>query len=395
MSIVWYQDKERSIEESGKLYPHDVSLSVTAGQANLAKWTYNIFLDKGTQVSYKSLSWSEKTITLTRWRLWSEGTEGYNLKLKNLDAKLHAGDVILAEQQSQVYSIIYVLRGSVNIVSGWRNMVLGAGQRLMISQSDLANPSTTLDGLSGKIDDAIRQNAFFIAHGGEAYLSSLSDKTTEKNLTGTVFSGNISPSGKYIEMTTPADGSVISTETIDINGKISSPDIKKVTINGKEAKISPVDEIFFLKWFPITSDTTDLVYKAYDAGSNLIERWVITVFSKNKMSTDKLVPTTFSTGDTKFRFTNPLENPYRTNDKAVTVSGVVPKDTVEYITVNGFRLKKFVPKSTTWYYYANIGYDTMKEWFNLYEIRFYGPDDTLITAQAFTIIKEGSTVSGE
>lgn len=107
------------------------------------------------------------------------------------------------------------------------------------------------------------------------------------------------------------------------------------------------------------------------------------------------MPTTFSTGDTKFRFTNPLENPYRTNDKAVTVSGVVPKDTVEYITVNGFRLKKFTPKSTTWYYYANTGYDTMKEGFNLYEIRFYGPDDTLITAQAFTIIKEGSTVSGE
>ena len=126
-------------------------------------------------------------------------------------------------------------------------MVLSAGQRLMISQSDLANPSTTLDGLSGKIDDAIRQNAFFIAHGGETYLSSLSEKATEKNLTGTVFSGGISPSGKYIEMTTPADGSVVSTETIDINGKISSPDIKKVTINGKEAKISPVDEIFFLK----------------------------------------------------------------------------------------------------------------------------------------------------
>lgn len=127
----------------------------------------------------------------------------------------------------------------------------------------------------------------------------------------------------------------------------------------------------------------------------MVERGVISVFSKNKSSTDKLIPTTFSTGDTKFRFTNPLENPYRTTDKAVTVSGIVPKDTVEYITVNGFRLKKFVPKSTTWYYYANTGYDTMKEGFNLYEIRFYGLGDTLITAQAFTIIKEGSTVSGE
>lgn len=116
----------------------------------------------------------------------------------------------------------------------------------MISQSDLANPSTTLDGLSGKIDDAIRQNAFFIAHGGETYLSLL-DPNNKENSTGTVFSGSIGTSGKYLEITTPIDGAIISTEVVDINGKIFSQNLKKVTINGREAKISPVDEIFFLK----------------------------------------------------------------------------------------------------------------------------------------------------
>ena len=39
----------------------------------------------------------------------------------------------------------------------------------------------------------------------------------------------------------------------------------------------------------------------------------------------------------------------------------------------------------------------MKEGFNLYEIRFYGANDTLLSNQVFTIIKEtkGSSVSGE
>lgn len=71
---------------------------------------------------------------------------------------------------------------------------------------------------------------------------------------------------------------------------------------------------------------------------------------------------------------------------------------VNYITVNNFRLKKFVANTTSWYYFANTSYETMKEGFNLYEIKFYSADDTLLSTQLFTIIKESktpSTLSGE
>lgn len=37
----------------------------------------------------------------------------------------------------------------------------------------------------------------------------------------------------------------------------------------------------------------------------------------------------------------------------------------------------------------------MKEGFNLYEIKFFGADGSLLSSQVFTIIKEGGVVSGE
>jgi hypothetical protein len=146
------------------------------------------------------------------------------------------------------------------------------------------------------------------------------------------------------------------------------------------------------------TDSLDLVYKAYDLGGNLLERWVITVYaSEKKQWTDKLIPTTFPTSDANYRILSPSENPYKTNTSAITVSGSVPKGTVSYITVNNFRLKKFIPNTTSWYYYANTAYGTMKEWFNLYEIKFFDANNSLLSTQLFTIIKEwnSSTLSWE
>jgi hypothetical protein len=140
------------------------------------------------------------------------------------------------------------------------------------------------------------------------------------------------------------------------------------------------------------SDTLDIVYKAYDASANLLERWVLTLYSEEKrQGTEKLVPTTFPAWDKVYRITSPSENPFKTTLSSVTVSWTVPKGAVEYITVNNFRLKKFATYGSTWYYYANTAYGTMKEGFNLYEIRFYGANNTLLSTQLFTIIKEWGT----
>lgn len=66
----------------------------------------------------------------------------------------------------------------------------------------------------------------------------------------------------------------------------------------------------------------------------------------------------------------------------------MPAQTVQYITVNGYRLQKFKPGSTTWYYHANASIGTIKEGTNLYHIKFYDANNREIHTQIFTIIKD-------
>ncbi len=399
LSLGW---KKRDIEKEGKLFTSDASLSITAWSATIWDDTITLFMDKWWELSYKSLSWNIRSVSVLRWRSWIEPNSNFELSMKNLNAKIEAWDILLAEQQTQVYSILYVLKGDIELESSWRSYILTPGKRIMVSQSDLANPWTGLESLAGNIDDWIRQNPFFISHNGDSLLSDITKANASPEIqTGTVLSGSKlwGEIAKYIEIINPVDWSVISTDIINLEWKILSKDVKRISINGKDAVISPVNESFSLKWFPITSNTTDLIYRAYDAWGNVLERTLITIYNKSKTSgTEKLVPTIFPNGDKDFHITSPLENPYKTSESAVTVSGTVPKNSVDYITVNNFRLKKFVSNSTSWYYYANVGYETMKDGFNLYEIRFYWANDTLLSTQLFTIIKEPkwtSTVSWE
>ncbi len=400
-SITSLGGKERVLDQTDRLYSYDSHISVKAGSAEVWAWIYNVSVDKWGEIGYTGWSGAEQGIfSVTKGRIWAEPKKEVGIKMKNMNISLKDGDIILAEQQSQVYSILYALSGSIYIEAWGRTYTLEAGKRIMVSQSDLATSTMTLDSLSGPIDDGIKQNAFFLAHGWESILASIKQNTinttnsweTLRTLSGV----SIANGTKSIEITYPTDGMIISTTKVDISGKLLAKNIKKITVNGYEAILSQVNESFSIKWFPLGTDISDLVYKSYDPAGNMLERGVITLYTKNGATgSDKLVPTTFPTNDKNYRITSPSENPYRTTERAVTVSGVIPKDTVEYITVNGYKLKKFTPKSATWYYYANRDYETMAEGFNLYEIKFYSTNNTLLATQVFTIIKESSTVSWE
>lgn len=72
-------------------------------------------------------------------------------------------------------------------------------------------------------------------------------------------------------MVYPTDGAMVPGK-IEISGKLIGKNIKKVTVNNLEASLSQVDESFKITDFIISSDTTDLVYKAYDPSGNMVER---------------------------------------------------------------------------------------------------------------------------
>lgn len=158
-----------------------------------------------------------------RGRAWVESSSTLAVELKNMTVSLDGGDVILAEQQTQVYSLISVIKGSVDIRSGDRTYTLPAGKRIMVSQSDLANPATTLESLSDDIGNSLSQIDLFIAHDGASLLSNTGTTETSSGIvvgSGLTLSGMIGSSGstiqsgKYIEVTSPIDGSVLTTPSV-------------------------------------------------------------------------------------------------------------------------------------------------------------------------------------
>ncbi len=389
--------KKRDVTESDTFTSSDSLISILSGNAHITGSGLNIWADKWAVISYENMDWSGASLTIIQGRSWIETAKDSVIRLKHIDLALSGWDILLVEQQ-MIFSIAYVLKWDAQVrASGSRDYLLEAGKGIKVSQSDLINPWTSLSSLSATIDDSIKQNPFFIARDGQKILDENVTKaqtgiTIAPSLTGSIFPSLTLTWGKSLIITSPLDGAVVSGWSLKVEWKILNPLVSRVMINDREALIVKASLSFSVTGIPIVSDSLDIVYKAYNEWGNLIERGVLTLYSGDKkQGTDKLVPTTFPTSDKNFRILSPSENPYKTNINSVTVSWSVPKSTVEYITVNNFRLKKFSPNSTSWYYYANTSYGTMKEGFNLYEIKFYWANDLLLSTQLFTIIKEWGT----
>jgi hypothetical protein len=389
------EGKKRDAGDGDIFRTSDSLLSVVSGNSQMRGGWVSIWLDKWTDISYGMDTWSGISLDLTQWRWWIESTWRADIGLKHIDIELWSWAIILVEQQKQIYSIAYMIQWTSLIkASGGREYTLEAWKGIKISQSNIVNPGMTLWSLVDDIDDSIKQNSFFLARNGQEILSRNTVKSSSwiiQSLSGSINipAPSVWTSGKYISITSPLDGTLIKGDAIKIEWKSLSPLVSRIMLNERGAQLNKVDMTFSLAGISMDKDTLDIVYKAYDASSNLLERWVLTLYSEEKkQGTEKLVPTTFPTWDKVYRITNPSENPFKTTTSSITVSGSIPKDTVEYITVNNFRLKKFPSYGSNWYYYANTAYGTMKEWFNLYEIRFYGPSNTLLSTQLFTIIKE-------
>jgi len=115
--------------------------------------------------------------------------------------------------------------------------------------------------------------------------------------------------------------------SIVVSWNIHWDTIKRITLNDIDAIISPVNKTFVIKDFPITADTTNIVYKAYDDRGNMVDRWVISVFaSKEALSgNNKLIPNNFPLASKDFKIVFPTENPYKTTDLQVKVQWSVTK----------------------------------------------------------------------
>jgi hypothetical protein len=101
--------------------------------------------------------------------------------------------------------------------------------------------------------------------------------------------------------------------------------------------------------------------------------------------------TNFPVSDKQFRIQTPTENPYKTTETNVSIRGTVPADMVQYISVNGYRLQKFRPLSTSWTYYANVATNTLKDGINEYTVVYTDVNGTTLSTGKVIIVKENAS----
>lgn len=381
------------------LYVGDKSISVETGGAHATNDDMSIDLDERTELIYLSHTSTGDKLKLTKWRVWIEqSTNTTTTEMKNISVTTKAGNTTMLEQNNQIYSTVYAITWDTQISTSIGEYTLKAGNRIMISASDLANPGLQLSTLVGGIDESIVESPLFVRNDGKNLLNNLiaSTTTTGSTLSSTGSTGSVT---QLINILEPIDGSLSTKATIPVRGSIGSADIVRVTLNDQESVVSPVNSTFTFADFPLTAEINNIVYKAYNSDGKQVEKWVITVFgSKQAMqSVTRLIPNTSPISSKDFKIISPASNPFVMTDTATKVQWTVPKDTVSYITVNDYRLQKYIPNSTTWYYFANMESNTLQDGINLYTIKFFGSGNELLYTQLFTIIKESknATLSGE
>jgi len=388
------------ISGAQKLFATDKSVLVESGNALAENQFLKIDIDRSSELSYRLSSQTGNTIALIAGRSWIEVLEKSLIaELTNYSIEATPGSLLVIEQ-NWPYSNVYALRNSISINTSAGNIDLPAWKMISLLKSDLLNPNTKIEDWTKNIDSSTLESPLFTRNGARDIVkdtivwSGMDWDTDKKDNEWT----DTPTTSRYIEITEPKMWSMIRTNTLSVMGNLLSKDVKRVTINNIDATVSPVNETFVLQNIPASGEIIDLVYKAFDVNNSLLESWVITIYgNKNNAGSTTLVPETFPVSGRDFRITFPSSNPFITTDRLVRVEGSIPTNTVDYITVNDFRLQKFVPRSWSWYYFANMEFGTMKDGLNLYTIKFFRSDGTLLFTQPLTIIKESrnATVSGE
>lgn len=396
VSVYTSWDSKTTITAPTKMYPTDVKMSVESGEGEIALDgdSSTVFVDNKGEVAYNgTTAWSGNILKVLNGDMWVNANSGnIQINTANFTVLPSAGSVVNVEQNA-IASDVYVLAGSVTVQDKTGSgTVVPAGQQLTL----LANEVATTTNLQSKVEpiaDFFKISDWFIKNGGDSLLSasSSSGSTASGTLSASGSMGNGNTSG--LVLLSPTDESTVSNASVDISGRITNPSIVKVTINDQPANIDTKANTFTFNAFNLSNSENNLVYKGYDNNDGLVAKGVITVYSTAKQSavsntTQKATVVTYPISDKDFKILNPTDNPYKTTESVIRIEWQVHPGAVEYITINDFRLTKFVPLSGTWYYFANKDFWTLNDGINLYTIKYYDANGKLLTTNLLTIVKE-------
>ncbi len=286
--------------------------------------------------------------------------------------------------KNELFTTITVLQGSASLNLAGSLLEITAGKQLNYSTLK----TLTIEDLTTRIapinPDTLSTD-WMKLNNATAFAATLPTETTTETL-GT--------NGGLILFDSPVDESTIETKSVSVRGRILSPNVGRVIINGSPATVDPVKQTFSLDAIELTTKENNIVYRTFDVAGGLLSKGIVTVYTT---ASGLSAGTSTGTGtraqvetykaDNRFKVVSPSSDFYETRETKVKIEGRVTAGAAHHITINDFRLSSFKVGGTSWYYFANQQFGNMQEGVNTYTIRYFDAQDNEIYKQLFVIKK--------
>lgn len=336
----------------------------------------------------------------TSWDVWIDANSPIDVNMNFAKLKIWENSHI-SLSQNEVSSTIYLVSWFLEVSNlVWRNTVLSSWEKISISRMDASSEDVDLSISKESLDEFFLRSDWFILNNWSSYINSNSESDdlswsgSSSGLSWT-WSSFIRWWNSYLSFDNLIDESNVSSASIDLSWTYNSDVVYDFTVNWKTADLNSQDSSFKVSGLDTSKSVNDLVFKVYNDSNSIVSKFVYTVYYSNWSSSSSnsssgwwFTVKTYDVDWSDFKFTSPTtSNSYTTLETFVTIRWRVDNDNIDRVTVNDYELSSF--NWTTWRYHADVDYNNLAEWTNVYEVKYYSWDD-LVYTNYYTIIKRSN-----
>lgn len=381
--IIYPQENKKKIDSDISLYKWE-RIQVKEWSISIdfpSVWDFR--LDKNGDIKYDE----NGDLSLISSDLWVNTKSKLTINMKFVKVLIWENSH-LSLSQNEMESNIYLLSWTAEVRNlSWVSSVLWVWQKITISRLNASNEDINLSSYKENIDDFFKTTDWFIKNNWSSYLSANSSDNNQANDTD---SKQVSQN-KIISFDNLTDESYVSSSDIDVSWTYSNKDIANITLNWVKAVINKDRNIFSFKWIDTSSSENDLVFKVYDDSNDLLSKFLYVVYYKewteNSVSNSDFSVKSYNVDGSKFTFTSPTtDDTFSTFTSFVTIKWMVLAKWIKKVSVNGYFLKSF--NGSSWRYHADMRYNNLKTWTNIYEVKYFDGSWKLVYINYFKIIKK-------
>jgi hypothetical protein len=317
--------------------------------------------------------------------LWVNSVSKSNINMKYASVAVWENSHI-SLSQNEMWSTIYLLSWNVEVKNlVWKSTILAQWQKITISRLNASSEDIDLTILKEDIDDFFKKTDWYIKNNGDLYLSMSSD--WQETQTGSKL--ETYKNTNLITFDNLKDESYVSSNSLEISWKYLDENITKITLNWNLAKINKETKTFSFSNFDVSSSENDLIFKIYDDSNDLLQKFVYLIFYKwweNNTTSSVFNVKTYSVDWNQFTFTAPTtSSTFTTNLDFITIRWTVLAKWISKVSVNWYVLTSF--NWSTWRYHADVTRNNLKDWTNIYDIKYYDNTWVVVYNNTFTIIR--------